>query len=117
VSLDPPLILVCLNRKGRSGREIAEAGTFAVNVLQGRQRDSAQAFSGSPRRIEAREWSVTKTGVPVLKHSLAVIECEVVQVFEAGDHDIIVGSVVKACSEQVGLEPLVYYRGQYRSLS
>jgi flavin reductase (DIM6/NTAB) family NADH-FMN oxidoreductase RutF len=117
VSLDPPLILVCLNRGRHSGRRITETGEFAVNVLQGRQRESAQAFAGSPHRFEAREWSVTKTGVPVLKHSLAVIECAVVKVFEAGDHDIIVGSVMEACSQQSGLEPLVYYRGQYRSLS
>jgi flavin reductase (DIM6/NTAB) family NADH-FMN oxidoreductase RutF len=117
VSLDPPLILVCLNRKGQSGRAIAEEGAFAVNILDTRQKESAQAFSESGRRLDTPKWWFRDSGIPVLRHSLAVIECVVSHVFEAGDHDIFVGSVLEASSEPLRLKPLVYYGGKYRSLA
>jgi 3-hydroxy-9,10-secoandrosta-1,3,5(10)-triene-9,17-dione monooxygenase reductase component len=117
VSLDPPLVLVCLRRSGRSGRAIVDAGVFAVNVLQARQQGAAAAFSELARSAKGDLWSWTASGVPVLKQSLATIICAVHEVIEGGDHDIIVGAVRDASCEQQPCEPLIYYRGQYRSLS
>lgn len=112
VSLDPPLVLVCLNGSGSSGKAIASAGSFAVNILRRQQQDAAAVFSGRPGTLEPIEWSSGEHGTPVLNRSLGVLECQVETVHRGGDHDIIVGRVMHAGFEQHA-EPLIYYRGQF----
>lgn len=116
VSLDPPLVLVCMKRSGRSGWAIANAGCFAINILQQGQQEDAVIFSRNLRDADEPKWSATDSGVPVLEQSLGILECVVDQVHEAGDHDIIIGRVLLVDSKQQ-VEPLVHYRGQYKSLS
>ena len=116
VSLDPPLVLVCLKRSGWSGRTIAMAGCFAVNILQQGQQDEAAAFSGRADLPEHTKWSSTGAGIPVLEQSLGIVECAVHKIHKGGDHDIILGRVLNLSSVQQ-LEPLVYYRGKFRSLA
>ena len=117
VSLDPPLVLVCLSRTGRSGRAIVEAGVFAINVLHTGQRAAADDFSTVTKNRPVEEWSRTETGVPILRKSLATIECAVRDVIEVGDHDVIIGSIRSTEMADSALGPLVYYRGQYRTFS
>ena len=116
LSLDPPLLLVCVARSATSAAALEVAGHFAVNVLQTGQRPASITFS---TRVEDRfgqtEWSVGEHGAPVLMDSLSVFECRRHAVHEGGDHFILVGEVVKATFEP-GLDPLLYFRGSYRRL-
>ena len=116
VSLDPPLLLVCLHKQATSATALIETSHFAINVLQTGQQPASITFS---TRVEDRfgstPWSCGEAGAPILKDSLGVFECERFAVYDGGDHHILVGRVVKA-SFDAGLDPLLYFRGRYRRL-
>ena len=116
LSLDPPLLLVCVAKAAASAAALAGASDFAVNVLQTGQQPASITFS---TRVENRfgctEWSVGEHGAPVLMESLSVFECRRHAVHDGGDHFILIGEVVKASFEP-GLDPLLYFRGRYRRL-
>jgi flavin reductase (DIM6/NTAB) family NADH-FMN oxidoreductase RutF len=116
LSLDPPLLLVCVAKSSASAAPLAEAAAFAVNVLQTSQRPASITFSTRGEdRFGQTEWSVGEHGAPVLMESLSVFECRRHAVHDGGDHLILVGEVVKASFEP-GLDPLLYFRGSYRRL-
>ena len=116
VSLDPPLLLVCLARKAASAQALIGASHFAVNVLQTGQQPASIRFSTRDEdRFGATPWSTGEAGAPILRDSLGVFECERFGVHDAGDHHILVGQVVKA-SFDASLDPLLYFRGKYRRL-
>jgi len=116
VSLDPPLLLVCLHKQAASAAALIEASHFAINVLQTGQQPASITFS---TRVEDRfgtmPWSCGEAGAPILKDSLGVFECERFAVYDGGDHHILVGQVIKA-SFDTSLDPLLYFRGRYRRL-
>ena len=116
VSLEPPLLLVCVHKKAASADALIEASHFAVNVLQTGQQPASIRFS---TRVEDRfhetPWSSGEFGPPILKDSLGVFECERFGVHDGGDHHILVGQVMKA-SFDAALDPLLYFRGRYRRL-
>lgn len=116
VSLEPPLLLVCVHRQARSADALAGAERFAVNVLQTGQRPASIRFSTRhEERFGANDWSPGEFGAPVLKESLGVFECERHAVHDGGDHHIVIGHVLKA-SFDPKLDPLLYFRGKYRRL-
>ncbi len=116
LSLDPPLLLVCVAKGTASAVPLTLAGHFAVNVLQTHQQPASITFSTRGEdRFGQTEWSVGEHGAPVLLDSLSVFECRRHAVHEGGDHLILVGEVVKASFEP-GLDPLLYFRGSYRRL-
>lgn len=116
LSLDPPLLLVCVARSSVTAGALAAAQNFAVNVLQTCQRPASITFSTRGEdRFGQTDWSMGEHGAPVLLDSLSVFECRRHAVHEGGDHFILVGEVVKASFEP-GLDPLLYFRGSYRRL-
>ena len=116
VSLQPPLILVCLDKASRTRGLILEKGSFAVNVLAGDQEDVSRSFSrrGTKPFGELGHRPGT-AGDPLLEGAIAWIECRLSEMVEAGDHDIFVGEVL-SCADHDGT-PLLYYDQRYRSLS
>ena len=116
VSLDPPLLLVCVHKGAQCAEALTGADHFAVNVLQTGQQPASITFS---TRVEDRfgctPWGLGEHGVPVLRDSLSVFECRHHAVHDGGDHFILVGEVKKATFEP-GLDPLLYFRGSYRRL-
>ena len=116
VSLDPPLLLVCLYKEAASAGALTRASHFAVNVLQTGQQPASITFS---TRVEDRfgktPWSCGEAGAPILEDSMGVFECERFAVYDGGDHHILVGRVVKATFD-ASLDPLLYFRGRYRRL-
>ena len=116
LSLDPPLLLVCVAKAAASAAPLGQAEHFAVNVLQTCQQPASITFSTRGEdRFGRTEWSVGEHGAPVLLDSLSVFECRRHAVHDGGDHFILVGEVVKASFEP-GLDPLLYFRGSYRRL-
>ena len=116
VSLDPPLLLVCLYKQAASALALTKATHFAINVLQTGQQPASIRFSTRDEdRFGATPWSCGEAGAPILKDSLGVFECERFAVYDGGDHHILVGKVIKA-SFDTGLDPLLFFRGRYRRL-
>lgn len=115
VSLDPPLLLVCLAHKAFSYRIFCETDSFAVNVLGADQEDIATRFAtkGADKFAET-DWIPGQMGAPLIAGSLARFDCATHQRVVAGDHDIIMGKVI-GFSRHEG-EALVYHSGSFRRL-
>ncbi len=116
VSLDPPLLLVCIANSAGSAEVLRNAKIFNVNVLQIGQQPTSNRFAGKGEdRFAHNDWEVGEYGAPVLHGSLCVFECERDALYEAGDHFILIGRVEKASFEP-RRDPLLYFRGKYRRL-
>lgn len=115
VSLVPPLVLVCLDKTSRTLTLVSEVRSFAVNVLRADQQDVSVAFSRrGVKPFESVAHGRGSNGAPVLDDAIAVLECGTYRVFEAGDHEVVLGEVTAVSAP--GGDPLVYYDGAYRSL-
>jgi flavin reductase (DIM6/NTAB) family NADH-FMN oxidoreductase RutF len=115
VSLDPPLILICLGHRVSAIDAFRASAHFGINVLAEDQRDLAERFARKAQdRFDGLKWRRGKTGVPILAGVLAAIECAVRQRFTAGDHDVFVGEMVGA--HVAAGAPLIHLAGRYRRL-
>jgi flavin reductase (DIM6/NTAB) family NADH-FMN oxidoreductase RutF len=115
VSLDPPLVLICLGHAVTIIDSFRAAQHFGINVLAEWQRDISERFARKGAdRFNSLEWTPGRTGVPLLPGALASIECAVEQRVTSGDHDILIGRMVRA--EVSEGEPLVYFASRYREL-
>ena len=116
VSLDPPLILVCLARASASYVAFAAARTFAVNILSEDQRDVSAVFaSKGVDRFKSIVWTQKTTGAPILTAVSAWLDCHAFDIREAGDHVILIGRVVEYAYGSA--RPLGYCRGAYTSFA
>ena len=115
VSLEPPLILVCIARSAASCGVFSSGRLFSVNVLSEEQKDISGLFaSRRPDKFDIAPWHPGKTGTPVIDDALAWFECAHHELVEAGDHVILVGRVVDF--GQGRGRPLGYFRGAYFTL-
>jgi flavin reductase (DIM6/NTAB) family NADH-FMN oxidoreductase RutF len=116
VSLDPPLILICVDHKSQSYPHLRESGRFAINILhQGHEQLSRRFASSRLDKFDGVTFTLGKLGVPLIDAALAYLECRTVSAHVEGDHTIFVGRV-----EAVGVgdgDPLLYFRGRYHRLS
>jgi flavin reductase (DIM6/NTAB) family NADH-FMN oxidoreductase RutF len=113
VSLEPPSLLICINREARSYLFISTSRVFCVNVLAGDQRRLAEHFSGKVRDRQFIEigYKTDATGAPVLDGALAHFDCELAHEYLFGSHSILIGHVV-SCSARAG-SPLGYFNGGF----
>jgi len=117
LSLDPPLILVAIDRRSRTARRIQTARAFCVNILRDTQEPLSRFFARSWRPATPPEHRFTEwAGVPYLVGSLAGISCRVAEILDGGDHIIVVGRVVGLRVDDPEGRPLLFYRGRYASL-
>ena len=116
LSLDPPLVLVCFDNGSRTLGVVRDSGRFAVNVLRRGQEELAAVFAS--KRVQDEKFAeVTHTeahGVPVLDDALAYLVCEVRELLPGGDHTVGIGAVESM--EAFDGEPLLFWRGSYRTL-
>jgi flavin reductase (DIM6/NTAB) family NADH-FMN oxidoreductase RutF len=125
VSLDPPLVLACIDKKLHSHRLIEKSGAFAVNILSRRQLDWGLRFAGLIPEIDDRfagiDFKTAITGSPILPGCLAWADCKVYDIYDGGDHTIFVGEVVAGDApvnrEASGGVPLLYYNRAWRQLA
>ena len=115
VSLDPPLVAFCPDKKSSSWPKIRDAGVFCVNILADDQEQICRVFaSKGDDKFKGIGWKSGATGSPVLSDVLAWIDCEIDAVHDAGDHEIVVGRVRELeVARENGPGPLVFYRGGY----
>jgi flavin reductase (DIM6/NTAB) family NADH-FMN oxidoreductase RutF len=115
VSLDPPLVLVCIERTSRLYEALLRSGIFAVNLLRDDQQQLSICFAGTSEERYRDFCSVSShaeaTSAPVFDESLGWADCRVVASYPGGDHTIFVGQV-EALGAGTG-EPLLYYRSNY----
>lgn len=115
VSLDPPLVQVCLDRRSKACRYLADQ-PFTVNVLTKPQDDLALHFAGQPR-LSVPQWEPTGPGLaPKLGGSLAAIACTPWRSYDGGDHVLYLGEVQRFEYAADSAEPLVFYLGAFRDL-
>jgi flavin reductase (DIM6/NTAB) family NADH-FMN oxidoreductase RutF len=116
LSLEPPMMLACLDRGSRTLASVRAAGTFAVNVLAADQAELARRFSSKdaePSKWEGVEWT-DRQGSPKIARTLVWLRCELRDLIDGGDHLIVTGSVLEVETEERG--PLLFYGGRYRGL-
>ena len=118
VSLDPPLVLFCLERASRVHQAFLDSGIFAVNILASDQETISNCFASNSdfRHDEfcGVHSHVAATGAPILEDCLGFVDCRLVNVFDGGDHSILVG-LVEAIGARDG-DPLLYHRSHYVDL-
>jgi flavin reductase (DIM6/NTAB) family NADH-FMN oxidoreductase RutF/DNA-binding GntR family transcriptional regulator len=116
LSMDPPMLLACLNTASRTQEVVARTGVFAVNILAHDQGELAARFarSGLPDKFDGVGYARGRTGVPLLDGALAVVECKVAEVVTGGTHRVFLGRVLHA--EATEGSPLAYFRGRFGKL-
>jgi flavin reductase (DIM6/NTAB) family NADH-FMN oxidoreductase RutF len=120
VSLEPPRVLVSLERTARTHQMVETGRTFGVSILAEGQHELAERFAGRVGDAEDRfadvEYEITKNGVPFVLGSLAFLDCRVVDAFPAGSHTLFIGEVL-AGRNLSHANPLVYFHRDYRRLA
>lgn len=116
LSLDPPLVLVSVDTRAQMNTCLRASDSFAVNILTVEQEELSVRFAKhGPKDFSGIEFRTEATGSPVFELALAYVDCRITKVLPGGDHDIFIGEIVAGGSRE-GC-PLVFYGGQYGSLS
>ncbi len=112
VSLEPPLILVCVNQNAHLWPILEQAGRFTVNLLAEDHEHTSGHFAGRP--IDGYD-PLTGDEIPALQEALATLHCKTWAIYPGGTHKIVVGEVEKVEIAEEG-KPLVYWNRGYRSI-
>ncbi|HYH61905.1 MAG TPA: flavin reductase family protein [Solirubrobacterales bacterium] len=116
LSLDPPLMLVCLDHRSRTLGVVRSAGKFAINVLPAASEEQARVFATTAPHAE--KWqgvaATERSGVPVLDDAIVWVVCELRDLLEGGDHTIVTGHVLELGTSEG--DPLLFMDGEYRTL-
>lgn len=121
VSLNPLLVLVCVEKVARFHDAVRESGAWAVSVLGEHAESTSRWFARRGRPLDAQLSGVRHapgpvTGAPVLMDAIGVLECHTRAVYDGGDHNIVVGDVLSVSAPPGSNGPLVHYDGAYRRL-
>ncbi|MBB5870077.1 flavin reductase (DIM6/NTAB) family NADH-FMN oxidoreductase RutF [Allocatelliglobosispora scoriae] len=122
VSLDPPLVLVCVEHSAVMHSSLLARGTFGVSVLAAHQEPVARQFASRLRplglaQFDAVDWRPGRlTGAPLIEGALAHLECGLWRSYDGGDHTIFVGTLLSV-EKQADSDAVVFFRGRFRQLS
>jgi len=116
VSLEPMLVLICVDQQAKGHDLLLKSNNFAVNFLGADQEQLARRFSAdqlsAAERFRDLKFRSQVTGAPLLGNSLAFLDCEIVAIYPGGDHTIFLGKVL-ALEEKDGHHPLLFFEGEY----
>lgn len=116
LSLDPPLILVSIDKKNQMHKFLENSNCFAINVLREDQEEISRRFAiPGPKDFSDLEFWESETGSPILVNALAFVDCQIVQVVPGGDHDMFIGQPL--AGETRDGNPLIFYSGKYTQLT
>jgi len=114
VSLEPCMLLFCMNDGSTTGTAIRNRELFSVNILGQHQSDLPTRFTkAGKKRFEDIAVDLSADGLPLLRGAAAQLCCRVAAIHKAGDHDIILGEVLSG--EELTCDPLVFHKGAYGS--
>ncbi|MDQ4075848.1 MAG: flavin reductase family protein [Chloroflexota bacterium] len=124
VSLEPFLVLVCVDKQLYTHEKIERSGVYAVSILSLEQMEWADRFAGrypemsnlTANRFEGIDYRTATTGAPIIPGCLAWVDCEVRHSYDGGDHTIFVGEVVAGAMEE-DEEPLLYFESRWCRLA
>jgi len=115
LSLEPPMVLVCMNESSSTGQAIARSRAFAINILHVDQLVLARRFATkAPDKFDGVELAPGPFGQPLLTDALATMECSVAETMTGGTHTVYIGEVRSATSYEGA--PLAYFRGEFGRL-
>jgi flavin reductase (DIM6/NTAB) family NADH-FMN oxidoreductase RutF len=115
LSLEPPLLIICVDKKAESYASFEESRVFTVNILAQDQEDISRRFAVSGgEKFEGVAFRRGANGAPILNGALAHLECKLHAVFDGGDHTIYLGLIEEAETREA--RPLLFFRGGYREL-
>lgn len=121
VSLDPPLILVCVGEHASSYEAMSAADRFAVHVLAADQDELSTTFAKSAGdgvdKFDGIAWTEGSGGVPLLDDYLSRLQCRTTQRIPAGDHVVLIAEVEAIDTDQTGRAPLGFLRGKYTAVA
>ncbi|HEU4343559.1 MAG TPA: flavin reductase family protein [Candidatus Binatia bacterium] len=115
LSLNPPLVLICVDKAAQCYSCFAASNVFTVNFLREDQEEISRRFATKGvDKFAGLKWHEGANGAAVLEGAIGYLECKIVQSYEGGDHTIIVGEVVNAAAS--GDRPLLFFQGKYQRL-
>ena len=115
VSLEPPLVLICIDKNTGSHHALAQTDSFVVNLLREDQQHISDRFASFLHsKFETIKYHAGIDGLPILEDALANLECRLINSHANGDHTIFVGQIERATISDGN--PLVYFQGNYRKL-
>lgn len=118
LSIDPPLVLICVGEKSASRAAFNASPYFAVHILADVQEETALAFARSGEdKANGIPWSPSERGTPMLDDYLVALECERTEEFHGGDHAILIGRIIDIKLSDCNRTPMTYYRGQLNAFS
>ena len=116
LSLEPPLLLICVDRKAETFPHFFDSKIFVLNILADDQEEVSRRFAKTGGdKFAGIEYRLGHLDTPILDGTLGHVECRIIETLEGGDHVIHIGQVEHA--EARDGRPLVFYRGKYRQLS
>jgi flavin reductase (DIM6/NTAB) family NADH-FMN oxidoreductase RutF len=116
LSLEPPLVLVAVDRRAQTHLVLTQTRCFVMNVLTADQEHLSRRFAlPGPKDYSDIPLTTAETGAPVFTEALAWVDCRVTDILAGGDHDIFVGEIVAGDAREG--QPLLYYTGKYRRLA
>jgi len=117
LSLDPPLVLVAIDKRAGTHADLLRNGCFALSILSADQEEVSRRFATpGPKDFSGLSWKTAQTGAPILEGALGYVDCRVTEVLSGGDHDIFIGQILAGEFDETGL-PLLYFAGKYRRLA
>jgi flavin reductase (DIM6/NTAB) family NADH-FMN oxidoreductase RutF len=116
LSLNPPLILVAVDKSAAMHASLTASRHFAVNILSDAQEHLSRRFAmRGPKEVNDLTWTTGASGAPIMTDALAWVDCRLAEILPGGDHDIFIGEILAGdCREG---SPLLYFRGKYRRLA
>ena len=116
ISLDPPLLLISVDKKAESYPYFEETKVFTINILSEEQEALSRKFAVSGGdKFQGVAYHTGANGVPILDAVLTYLECKLYATYDGGDHTLFLGEIEQAETRE--LRPLLFYRGGYRSIS
>ena len=115
VSLEPPLILVCIDKEAGSHYAFKQSKSFVVNILREDQQYLSDRFASQmPDKFDGVKYRAGIENLPVLEDVLVNLECRLVNSYDGGDHTIYIGEIVVSTVDDG--KPLIYFQGEYRKI-
>lgn len=116
LSLNPPLVLVAVEKRAHSHEYLMRDRVYAMNILAADQEHLSQRFATpGPKNFADLEFTIGESGAPILAGTLGYVDCRVKEILPGGDHDIFVGEIL--AGEARDGKPLLYFGGKYRALA